>query len=62
MVMKTWILNKSNKKLTLALIENIIEAVSLKILRTEHMCTLKKILMKIDNKKNFNSHQRYSIE
>ena len=55
-LMKARIVNKSNKELTSAVIENTIEAVTLNILKTKYTSILKKILTMINNKKNFNSH------
>ena len=62
MLMKTRIVNKSNKELTSAVIENTIEAVTLNILKTKYTSILKKILTMISSNKNSNSHKDFNTE
>ena len=61
-LIKTWIVNKSNKELTSAVIENTIEAVTLNILKTKYTSILKKILTMISSKMNSNSHKDSNTE
>ena len=61
-LIKTWIVNKSNKELTSAVIENTIEAVTLNILKTKYTSILKKILTMISSNKNSNSHKDFNTE
>ena len=61
-LIKTWIVNISNKGLTLVVIENTIEAVTLNIKKTKYTSILKKILTMISSKMNSNSHKDSNTE